>query len=263
MKVLIPTDLSKNSIKTIEKILGSIDTLNMEVELLHVLDLNDLIAPELIDQDSLLNEKVKTQLAEIKDVLLSSNPELNINFDVLNGIFSEKLFAKIDSDNTDLLILPSRTRKGMERLFSTRNAMAMLGEVNCATLVIPFDFEGKYDKMVVAVDGSNMPSEESINQLKVIGNALKIKHEFIHVDDFSEKNLSAYVTDDVSKNMGDIKIKHSVDKIEGVIRAANQSSASVIGCITSKKSFFEKVFKDSFSRELVKRNENPVLIITQ
>ena len=131
-RVLVPVDFSDASfdaVKAAVEMAGSAGN----VHVIHVI-------PEALSSADYLREAITQQgadkaLSELIDKLAESGLA-DVKASVEQGVPSDAIAAKADSEHAELIVIPSHSRKGIPRLFLGSVADQVLRAATCPVLVL-------------------------------------------------------------------------------------------------------------------------------
>lgn len=210
-------------------------------------------------------ETIKGFIKEI-EAELSGIP--SIQFESYIGDPSVILKEKVENKTYDLVMLQGYT----EVSFFSQNPVIMdiVRNVPCPIYIIPP--EAKYQplkKIIYATDYN----EEDITTLKsLISLAKSFDPEIIalHIsdDDKFEKKIKSegfakMLDEKTAYNKISVKMitdKDGEDAVESLIGEAERAKANLIVVLKENRNFFERLFKSSFTAELVKETQLPILV---
>jgi len=211
------------------------------------------------------NKKVEEIIKELiaKDIGFSS-----IEFKSDIGEASIILKEKVENNEYDLLMLQGSS----EESFWMNNSVIMniVRNVPCPVFIIPPDTAYQPLKKIIYATDHN---EEDISTLKsLIDLAKPFNPEILalHVsndDEFEEKLKSKGFAEMLNEKTGsnNISVKmipdmEGADAVESLVNEAEKAKANIIVVLKENRNFFERIFKSSFTADLIKKVQLPVLV---
>lgn len=265
MIILIPTDLRDTSEK---RLFEFIDLLQGETKivLFHSVESKSAGSTGVMNMDQLMYEDAIKDMDQLIDKInLKKSENIQIDSKILCGYFDSDLEVTLNTVQPNLLVLISKSRKGIDKLMDGRKSLGLIGEIKQPILVIPVDAEiNQLHRIGFAIDQSEPISNKVLNQLSFFTGYFKSDLKTFHINDKSEQNLDYYESISDSHDFtGKVEIVLSEDVKKGIDSWVKQNEADALAIVTHDKNFFEKLFKSSVSRKLIKENKIPLLILTQ
>ncbi len=184
------------------------------------------------------------------------------------GDASAILKEKVDNKTYDIVMLQSNT----EQNFWMQNSaiMEVVRNVPCPVYIIPPDARyNPLEKIIYATDYS----EEDIPTLKsLIELAKPFDPEILalHIsddDEFDKKLKSEGFARMLGEKTGYNKVSVMMiteadgkDPVESLVKEAEKAKANLIVVLKENENFFERLFKSSFTAELINSTQLPVLV---
>jgi nucleotide-binding universal stress UspA family protein len=212
-----------------------------------------------------VNEKVNEIVKELK-TKTDGLPSIVFKSEI--GTASAIIKEKVENNEYDMVMLQGYN----EQSFWLQNSVIMdvVRNVDCPVYIIPPD--AKYqplNKIIYATDHN----EEDIATLKrLIALAKPFNPEILalHVsndDEFDKKLKSKGFAEILGEKTGYNKItvkmiadKDGKDAVESLVCEAEKEKANLIVVLKENRNFFERIFKSSFTTNLIKKVQLPVLV---
>lgn len=265
MTILIPTDLGGENEDRLFDLLELLQD-GAKVVLFHSVESKTAGTAGVINMDQLMYEDACKNMEELlKKIRNQQQDRLTIESNVLCGYFDSDLEMTINAVKPNLLVLISKSRKGIDKLMDKRKSLGVIGEIKQPLLVIPAEAEiNQLHRVGFAIDQKEPLSNHVLNQLSFFTSYFKSDLRTFHVNDHSEQNLDYYSEiSGPSDFTGKVEITLNEDVKKGIDEWVSENEADVLAIVTHDKNFFEKLFKSSISRKLIKDNKTPLLILTQ
>ncbi len=133
MKVLFAVDDSKFSDNAIETVGSRPWPVNTEFRILSVLELN---RNEFDGTDTAVIEKLKNDVDKRAKVLETLHPTANIDVKVLQGRAKDAILAHAEEWGSDLIVVGSHGRKGLQKFLLGSVAESILVQAPCAVEIV-------------------------------------------------------------------------------------------------------------------------------
>lgn len=266
MKIILPTDLSQESKDSLGKLKPVLKNKNVEIVLFHAMEPPATGTMLMMNVSDLVIQQAQTDLKEVAYHLqqeLGDTAELRSEFRI--GYFESSLMELAEEENPDLILLLSKSRTGIEKILLRKKALKVLGQLKQPFMVVPSGCTHlELNKLGVAVNHEEGLSEDSANKINKIKDFFNAESKAFHVDSLVEDDLSDYEDEKYRKvTKGFVDVVIDTDIVQGIVRWANQQNIDAVVSVTHPKNLFEKFFRASVTRALIKRNELAVLVITQ
>lgn len=203
----------------------------------------------------------------IKEIEAEHSGIPSIKFKSDTGNASAILKEKVENSKYDMVLLQGEDEQGSWLQNSV--IMDVVRDVPCPVYIIPAHASYQpIKKIVYATDYS----EEDITTLK---NLLKFTKPFdpeiiaLHIsndDEFEKKLKSEGFAEMLSKETGSSKVtvkmiadKDGKDAVESLVSEAEKEKANLIVVLKENRNFFERLFQSSFTSELVKKAQMPIM----
>ncbi|MFN2396918.1 MAG: universal stress protein [Bacteroidales bacterium] len=212
-----------------------------------------------------INEKVDEIIKELK-AKVSGLPSIEFKSEI--GAASAILKEKVENNEYDMVMLQGNNEQG----FWLQNSVIMdvVRNVPCPVWIISPDAEYQpFNKIIYATDHN----EEDISTLKkLIGLTKPFNPEILalHIsndDEFEKKLKSKGFAEILGEKTGYNKVtvkmiadKDRKDAVESLVSEAEKAKANLIVVLKENRNFFEHLFKSSFTAELVKKTQLPILV---
>jgi nucleotide-binding universal stress UspA family protein len=216
-----------------------------------------------------ITDEIKEKIAGfIKEIEAEHTGISSIKFKSETADAVAILKEKVENKTYDLVMLQGQDEQG----FGLQNSVIMdvVRNVPCPVYIIPPDASYQPLKKIIYATDYN---EEDVTTLK---NLLKLAKPFnpeiiaLHIsnnDEFEKKLKSEGFAKMLSEKTGYDKIsvkliadKDGEDAVESLVGEAEKAKANLIVVLKENRNFFERLFKRSFTAELVKETQLPILV---
>lgn len=183
------------------------------------------------------------------------------------GFFDTEVISKANQLNPDFLLMFTHGSHSMiEDLFGTKTSH-VFEKIKCPMLVIPDDHDVSQIKKVVV--GIHLDDEENfkmLGELFSLADEMKLELSFIKID--NDYQLDIVQDSDILTNLQKTypgRVNYVVHrKAENLARGlqdyAKELHADLTVLFTTRKTFIEKLFHKSVTKDLVLHSKNPLLI---
>lgn len=226
------------------------------------------VPPDMVQFQKIADE-IKEKIAGfIKEIEAEHTGISPIKFKSETGDAAAIIKEKVENKKYDMVMLQGNAEHGF--LLQNSVIMDVVRNVPCPVYIIPPDASYQpFKKIIYATDYN----EEDVKTLK---NLIKLAKPFdpeiiaLHIsnnDEFEKKLKSEGFAKMLSEKAGYDKItvkliadKDGEDAVESLVNKAEKEKANLIVVLKENKNFFERLFKSSFTSELVKKAQMPIMV---
>ena len=262
-KILFPTDFTDTSLNAIKYGLSLFKDEPCEIYLLNTFQVPTPIHGEPVPFNQPSGEKIKASFENIELEIKKSYPNSNFTFKEYYkvGGLTSTTSTFIKHHNVDLIILGTHEAHGVDEFLLGSHAADIMKNVNCPVLTVPAYVPSHPPKNIaIAIDDVNELTETAIYPLIDIAKRFKSEVIVLHVSEgngqeFSFEGLEEYFKD----------VKHSYytifdnDVPKGLEDFVKYQDVSMIGILTHKLNFMERIFQPSVSKKLALHGNAPIL----
>jgi nucleotide-binding universal stress UspA family protein len=278
-KILIPTDFKKESFQTTKYGMNLALKLNMEVLLLHVLNLGQIGSTasteadfRAVPQDNV--EHTEQHLKAAKMAMKKTIETLTKEFDSLpvieskieTGPLKDTIAGFTKQEETALLLLTAKEDGGFLQFMTYINNY-LTEKSGCPVLIVPESAEfHDFNRIVYATDYK----QEDIQAFKTLSAYAKPFDGFIYglhmtQDNFMDERMKKEgFRENVRKQVGyenlNVYLVKGDDIIKNLEDFAEESEADVIALHQENENFFKKVFSENTARKVARKSHLPVLV---
>lgn len=266
LKILVPTDFSKNADAALKYAIGLATDTQSSLVILHAYRLLQTAVPT-VDQSpfSIKNQWDKDTWENFRKLekSLIKGADIRYEFEVDVGFASDAIISSIESNKIDLLVIGSAGAGKMSQFLGS-TTLKILDKVKCPVMVVPTDAEySRFNKVVFAYDNKVIKHTAKLNLLLDYIKTFNSNLEILNV--YSEQE----VTDEniLLLNKQFEGTKHTFTSIrcesiaEGILNHLRGSSTDVLVAFKRDHSIIEKVFRYSITKKLVLHTELPLLVL--
>jgi nucleotide-binding universal stress UspA family protein len=263
--ILVPTDFSENSRNAANLAIQLAHKFQSKIKFLHVFSLPMVNPelPELVDFNNYqeINEEHLTKW--ISDLDLK-----NVEYDVFckaNYSLLSEIEELAEQEKFDLIVIGLTGSGYYEGMFVGSNTQTMLTDSKVPVLAIPMNFTFKEDlKIAFAYDGKKIGNSRSLETFKSLYKELSSELMAFHV---SKNTDSVLIYNELKKYLPFdefmLEIEENEDIQEGILEYITNNSIDILGIIPRKHSFFERLFHESYTKELAEFSLIPILTIPE
>ncbi len=276
-KILVPIDYSEASNDVLKFALRLADRVNATLEVLHVvthdvpaLDYASFVAIATDEKvkiaRSLMNKTIARAQKNVNE-LLDNMPDIQTDIEV--GVPDTKIIEVAIRDDVDYIVMGTQGQNTVWDRFLGSTAVDVLKFAPCPVFVIPEKAEYKEEmELGYATDFSDADAFEIWKASKLL-QPFKSNISAVHLaerEEYTEGKI-AELDEFFTQNAPQIDIRfysfYSEDMVEGMNDFIRKHNISLMVMYKPKRNFFEKIFHKSFTKELVRKIEVPLLILNE
>ena len=276
MKILVPTDFSKNAQKGIEFAIQLAKKSGSEIILLH--------AHEVIKTDSarrlLLFEEYNLSIAKkLRDELnaqrrksISRNPDVRVSVEFFSGEVKSSIVEASETFGVDLIVMGTQGASGLKNFFMGSITAKVIARATVPVLAIPRLYTFKEPKRILLAT-NNFETHPTI--LDPVWKSVELFNAHLHVivftgqDSPGQKELHEKGLDDYHQFLQRINKNATItsEHLEGnefentVQQYIDQHEIDMLMMITYKRNFLENMFHRSATKSMAYRTRVPLLAI--
>ena len=195
-------------------------------------------------------------------------PKLTINDYFTSGDVANEIHAYVKDHPTDLVVVASHKKSGLDRWIEGLNAYDIAKEAGCSVLVIPDTvIYNPLKKIVFATDFRNLGDFHILDPLREIVKQSETRFLMLHI--YSEKKTSPhdrYMMNSILNDYFDSRqynyyfLEHN-DPAEGIEEFVQGYRADMLALVSQERGFFDKLFHKSVTKQMIIHSELPLLIL--
>lgn len=274
IRILIPTDFSKNAFNAIEYAMALFQEKNCEFYFLHTYFLpgyakDNFFSPKPSDADfKKLKEKAETRMIRFKTRMKTYEKNEKHSYHYLNefGSFYETMQQKAEDNNIDLIVMGTKGQTDSKSAILGSNSVNVMEKIRiCPTLAIPAGLKYKKPNEIVFPTSFRTDyDEKEINTLLKIAEVTNAPIRVLHVQNrrvmVEARRKNKELLDSLLKNAN--YTHHTLYDIDlkTAVQAFVQSRESeMIAFVNKKHNFFGSVFSNPLVKELGMHTNVPLL----
>ncbi len=268
MRILVPTDFSKNASHAIDYAVTLARATNAEIVLLHVYTppatnnisehpriMEEINAGKVFAQEQLSkeHEKISESRVQVRSVM------------TLGGVV-EEIKKESETCQADLIIMGTRGATGLDKLLFGSNTADVIEHVSCPLLAIPEGAPNTVAKKIAFATNYLDSDMETLKSLMPVVELLGAELYILHIakDKLkSERDLIEEFSKTVAQETGYPQPYYYVmqhdDIQKGIDLFVASSGCDLIALSTRKRTLFEKIFQPSLTKRMAYQTKLPLL----
>jgi nucleotide-binding universal stress UspA family protein len=219
-------------------------------------------------EDILIRDSERDIKRSVGNLRENLKEDVKVEHDLAFGDFVKTLTEKAKELPADLIIMGTHGAGGVEKIFFGSNTAKAAEKITaCPILVVPQDTKLKgIEKIIYATDLKDLKAEAAVATAyaKLLGAHLEV----LHITDDKEKFLgedtekTAYMLmkeNDFSKIS--FRESYSYDILDEIGKNAGEQKADMVLMFSRQKTYFERLFDRSFTKEMAFHTNVPLMII--
>jgi nucleotide-binding universal stress UspA family protein len=272
-KILIPTDFSTVANNALQYAIQLAKKTNASIHLLHVNNIPIMDA-------SFPNEVYQTYTAEIEDFAKNSFENLenlylnksNLQFDkhTAYGFVNDEIQEFANNNNIDLIVLGTTGASGIQEILIGSNAASVVAKAEIPVLVIPPTSTFADIKKIVYASDFNEPEFPSVSRLAFFANLYEAEVNVLHIKSFAdnlfdaEHNFFSRNKENVEVNRWKIvKLPEGESIIDSINNFVETEHPNLIVMAKHNRSFFDRLFHRSLSKQMAYHTKIPLLVLNK
>lgn len=266
MKILVPTDFSKNALSAARFAAEFAKLNNADITLINAYQLKYTTASVFIDFDDSAKEISKEDLEEQRLILEKEFPTLNIDSKLELG----GLDSVIESlrDDYDFVVMGTKGRTGLEAVLIGSETAKVIGNTTIPVLAIPAD--AKYSvlsKVFVALDLKETLNRKEVELIDGLTGEDKDLHLFHNYHDAleisvqEEKNLIKKFQDYFPGQVVALDMKFNTSSLDAIEEAINEFKPQLVVAKAKHRNLLQSLFHRSVTERLSYHAEQPLLVL--
>ncbi|MEI7977843.1 MAG: universal stress protein [Bacteroidota bacterium] len=272
-KILIPTDFSSVANNALQYAIKLAQKTNAHIFLLHVNNVPIMDA-------SFPNEVYQTYTAEIEDFAKKSFENIenlylnksNLKFETHTayGFVNDEIQEFAKNNDIDLIVLGTTGASGIQEILIGSNAASVVAKAEIPVLVIPPTSSFTDISKIVYASDFNEPEFPSVSRLAYFANLYDAEVSVLHIKSFAD-NLFDAEHNFFSRNKENVEVnKWKIVKLpegESIIDSINNfvetEQPNLIVLAKHNRSFFDRLFHRSLSKQMAYHTKTPLLVLNK
>ncbi len=259
MKILLPTDFSENSLKSIDYAIYIFGIQEVQYHLLHTFEIISTRAS--VSFGGLKNQIEKQadeNLCNLNNDIIQKYPSIQISQQHQYGALSD-IINTLEKDSFDYIIMGTKGSTGLKEVFLGSNTWDVISNTSIPVIAVPQEVDFKQNKkLLFALDPYKLPSQ------KVIQSLLKIeKKKHFEILLFAVKNKENFDVNEINELFKGIEFKLIIVENEDVVNSIEtyqqQNQIDLLVMVNQQRSFWENLFHSSITKKLTFHTKSPLL----
>ena len=268
MKVLIPTDFSKPSIAALKYAIKLSDKLDVDLIIFHAIDAPSHSSTLMRDIDDKIEEGAKADFENFyEEVKVQLGIKKDIKREMHIGKPADGIIEYCDKNEIDLIIIGNTGEGAIHKLFMGSNTQKVIEFSNVPVIAVPHNStKTAINEIVYATDMRDTTDE--LQRLVDFARFFNAKINVLHI----YRKESESDTFDNEKIEARLKQKHNYTNIhfhteinsdveDGIAHYVIAKQADILAMFAKKRSFFERLFEKSFTKNIADENDLPLFYL--
>lgn len=278
MKILVPTDFSKNARKAIDYAVRVAEKFASEIILVHAYDIIDTGSPTrrllFEEYNYSIARKLHDELKAQRNRIAKINPGIKIKAELSDGGIKKGILNVSESSGADFIVMGTQGATGLKKVFMGSVTANVIGHATVPVFAIPRQYKWKQPANILLATNR---FETNPEVLKLILKIVELFNARLHIIVFTdsdtaeqadytynEKGLKSY-HDELVRKYGNIKITSAHLKgseFEDTLQQyISDNSIDIVAMITRKRNLLQKIFNRSVTKQMAYRTQIPLLAI--
>lgn len=276
MKLLVPTDFSKNAQRAIDYVVKIADKAHSEIVLLHAYQIIDTESPtrKLLfeEYNYSIAGKLRDELNTQRNRIARINPSIKISADLSDNP-TRKAISEASTD-ADYIVMGTQGASGLKRVFMGSVTASIIGSATVPVLAIPRSYKWKQPKSILLATNRFEKTNEVLDPIFKLA---EIFNTTLHVVVFSDTDTAGEAEMQQHKAMLEKYRKELEKKRKGIkITSAHLAGSEfddtlqeyidkhkidILAMITRKRNLLERIFNPSVTRNIAYKTRVPLLAV--
>lgn len=272
-KILVPVDLSANSLLALDHASFMAKLFKADIILVHVmetkvakLDLGKFTASDKKYAEEIISEKLDELATQLRIKIGGK-----VTYILKAGKISKGLVEAIDESKADIIIMGTHGVSGFEEFFMGSNAFRLVTEANIPVISVQkHASKVGFDNILCPIDSSN-PSSEKVSYIVELAKKYNSKVHLLgilSVDDDHSALLLDKKLEQVEKFLAKHEINFTMEMVEGsnlasvTMKQAKKQKSDLIVIMTEQEENFAGILMGPYAQQVVNHSKIPVMSIT-
>jgi nucleotide-binding universal stress UspA family protein len=276
MKILVPTDFSKNAQKGIEFAIQLAKKSGSEIILLHAHEVikSDSVSRRLLFEEYNLSvaRRLNDELKAQKQKIASDNPEVKVSAEFYSNEVKNSIIDATENFGVDLIVMGTQGASGFKNFFMGSVTAKVIGKATVPVLAIPRLYKLSEPQKILLATNKFETHPQILDTILGLVDLCKVHlHLIVFSDNHSadqkqhhEKSLEDYHTFLQKLNMeASITSAHlqGTEFEDTVQQYIDDHAIDMLTMITYKRNFLENIFHRSATKSMSYRTRIPLLAI--
>jgi nucleotide-binding universal stress UspA family protein len=274
-KILVPTDFSDNALKAVAQACEIAKKNNAVIHLLHVVEPTLNMATMQADSSG---KKVVADKSESLELSLKAiaevYPDVKIVPVLVGGNVIPSILKYAEKENPDLIVMGTKGASGLKKILIGSVTAGTIGKTNFPVLTVPASYELQKPTAIVFATNQFEKDEALLKNFVNLANLFSVPVHVIVFKDIDANEDADFIYNEEQLNyyLGFLKETFPRTVFKGEILEGSDfesaidaycvnNTAGIIAMVTYPKSFFEKFFFKSFTKNMAFHSAIPILAI--
>jgi len=261
MKILLPTDFSENSLKSIDYALFIFGVNEVQYHLLHTFEIVSTRASDGIKElKSEMEKQADENLVELANEIIKKHPLVKLSLEYQYGALCD-FIHQIDNKQYDFIVMGTKGSSGLKEVFLGSNSWDVIVSTHIPVLVLPENVDFKQNlKLLFAIDPYQLPSKQVVELLLKMEENTSFEINLLAIKNNGDFNLNKI--NELFKGIRFNLIVTENEDIEKAIEIYQQKKQiDLLVMVNQHRSFWENLFHTSTTKKLTFHTKTPLLTI--
>ncbi len=271
--IIVPTDFSKGAENALHHALALAKTSGAKVTVVHAYSAPPSGSAVMVDISEVMEKNAKEELEMLQKKVADTavqHDEISLNYEARHGSVVDVINQFCKKGDAELVVMGTQGTNGVAERLMGSNTAAAAKKINIPLLAIPGNSKpAAFKNMLFATDMKTSESQTAYRFLKEFIGQSRPKIEFIHIDKGDKKSgaTSSQVEFESAMNtyFDGIETRYSSvsdDSIDrGIKKAVETSRPDLVIVVRRSYGFFEGLFHNSVSADIINAASVPVLVL--
>ncbi|WP_225036745.1 universal stress protein [Winogradskyella sp. SM1960] len=269
-KVLLLTDFSKNATNAISYAMQFFASKTCTFYIMYVHKVGGYVSDDLLmsPKNSIhdsITEKPKTKLKALIEALKTDNKTKDYQFEYVidYDVFTDAINQAVTKYAIDFVVMGSNGASNVKEVIFGSNTINVIKKVNCKTLVIPNNFSFlPVNEFLVSLNADDVIDTDLLENIIDFIEDFKLKLHVLRITSESEQpNLALKDKERLALLDSKYHLIEHVPVDYAVSSYLQTNTIDITAFIKKDKSFLNRLFNDSPSKELTSRMNLPLLVL--
>ncbi len=270
--ILVPIDFSNCSLNALNYALELANHFKSDIKILnayHLPSAGGTTAIWTLQDD--MRDDIEKELEKIKKRLSVSYPNLTIGTKADCNLAVNAIIEETEEVKHDLVVMGTKGATGLKDVFLGSIAATVIGQIKTPLLTVPDEVHySNLDRFVLASDLKSIKNHDNIRFLASLADTFSIPVNIINIVEDEEKesleeSFAALkeilkIEEDVEGVDHELSVVESYDIEKTLLHQAKRKN-TIISVIKRDRSFIQRIFHKSLSKQLAKHSKSPILIM--
>lgn len=268
-RILVPTDFSDVANLALKYALVLAEKCHASIDILHVkqVPLVDSAFP-METYQMFINEMNAIEehgVERLRSTLLS-NTKVSFHFHSATGFVSDEVLIFAKAHQTDLIVMGTTGASGLAEILIGSNTASLIGKSEIPVLVIPAEYQFKGVNQVLYTTDYNEPEFPAVSRLMFFVELFDAKLTVLHVktefDSYfnAEGNFFNKNKEHITRNIEIINVE-SDNVMNTINNYLEGNSPDLLVIAKHSRSFFDRIFHRSLSKQMAYHTKLPLLVL--